>query len=56
MCGIFGASILNLKKRNIKNVSQVLYSLSETRGKEASGIAVNKSSTIEVFKTDLPAN
>ncbi|MBI34592.1 MAG: hypothetical protein CMP67_04425 [Flavobacteriales bacterium] len=55
MCGIFGASILNLKQKNIKNISRVLYDLSETRGKEASGIAVNKTSSIEVFKTDLPA-
>jgi glutamine---fructose-6-phosphate transaminase (isomerizing) len=56
MCGIFGISTsrhAKLEAKTIKQVFDQLVVLSESRGKEASGIAVEKGQRIEVFKSQL---
>lgn len=58
MCGIFG---LSLKKKNIdkqqalENDISTLYKLSETRGVEAAGFAMQVDQGINLFKKALPA-
>lgn len=56
MCGIFGLSITKQAKTEAKTVRQMfdkLVVLSESRGKEASGVAVKNDQRIDVFKSKL---
>lgn len=61
MCGIFGIiarSEAGLSRQLTENVLKELFILSETRGKESSGIAVRNaaSGAIHVTKDDVPAS
>ena len=56
MCGIFGLTIKPnpvFTERIIKDITNYLFVLSETRGKEAAGIAFNDCKKINVFKEAL---
>lgn len=55
MCGILGYSSLE-KINESKKVIKQLFLLSETRGKEASGFAVNNGLSIRYLKTPYPAS
>ncbi len=57
MCGIFGFTINN-KQRSFdpREMTTFLLRLSESRGKDASGVAVVYENTIEVLKGAIPAN
>lgn len=58
MCGIFGFSIKNnssIDKSNLKNDIALLYKLSERRGVEAAGFAIQTLNTINVYKKAVPA-
>lgn len=53
MCGIFGLVVQNpdqFSQQKIKKIIDLLFLFSETRGKEASGIAISTKSKIQVFK------
>lgn len=55
MCGIFG--LISVKENfNSVKIFKDLYLLSETRGKEASGFAVNNKNELRVFKTPVSAS
>lgn len=54
MCGIFGIS--SNKKVNVDNYLKELFILSESRGKEASGMAVEDDNGIQVVKTPFSAS
>lgn len=57
MCGIFG--IIGKKQsdnNNIKKQVSTLFKLTEVRGKDTSGIAINSNSTISVFKRNIRAS
>jgi len=59
MCGIFGivvADKCSLKCANIKKVLEDLFVLSESRGKEASGVAINCNGLISMLKTNETAS
>ena len=61
MCGIFGLSINQKSKIDFKTINSILdnlFILSESRGKESSGIAVRdfSSKTIKVLKKSIPAS
>lgn len=59
MCGIFGIVISSQKSidTNIFNVLlKNLFSLSESRGKEAAGIALRKTNVIDILKAPVPAS
>jgi asparagine synthetase B (glutamine-hydrolysing) len=57
MCGIFGLIDNNRKKRDefSKDIEK-LFKLSETRGKEAAGVAIETKSIIDVYKDSIPAS
>lgn len=58
MCGIFGIVIhrdSQVKSRVVERVLKDLFRLSESRGTEASGIAVLSDTSISVLKHSLPA-
>ncbi len=58
MCGIFGIVVKNssfFPKKDILKVIDSLFLNSESRGKEASGLAIQQDKTIGVFKRLLPA-
>lgn len=59
MCGIFGAIInqeSEIKQETIKAITNSLFKLSESRGKEAAGIAIKTSDSVSVFKRPIPAS
>ena len=59
MCGIFGVTFRkdNIFNRDfIKKITNKLFILSETRGKEAAGIAINNGRSINVYKAPIPAS
>lgn len=59
MCGIFGIVVTeacSLNRASIKMVLEELFTLSESRGKEASGIAINCNGLISILKTSQPAS
>jgi hypothetical protein len=58
MCGIFGF-VSNGKNKKILNVNSILdnlYKMSETRGKEASGLIALDSNEIKYIKDSIPAS
>ena len=53
MCGIFGILIgnnLNISRTLLKSIVDDLFKLSESRGKEAAGIAICSNNDITVYK------
>jgi hypothetical protein len=59
MCGIFGISLTaatNLGDRTVRHIADDLFTLSESRGKEASGFALCGPDEIRVMKSALPAS
>ena len=58
MCGIFGlvAGDVDLGVGQLKSIVDDLFLLSESRGKEASGIAVQTDDEIWVYKEPIPAS
>lgn len=59
MCGIFGivaSSRSTIKKTQAKKITDALFSLSESRGKESSGLAVLSNNKITVCKAQQPAS
>lgn len=59
MCGIFGISVgpdPGLPGHTIEEVVRRLFVLSESRGKEAAGLAILKGGNIAQFKRPLPAS
>ena len=58
MCGIFGAVIVNPEKfdnKKITNLVKDLFVFSETRGREAAGIAIRNKDNFEILKDALKA-
>ena len=58
MCGIFGFISNNNGCEKVlgKKILENLYKLSETRGKEASGLMVSNNQKIHVIKDSIPAS
>lgn len=59
MCGIFGYAALaanSLARAPLDEVTEKLFLLSETRGKEAAGIALQISGQIGIYKDSIPAS
>lgn len=59
MCGIFGILInknSNFGPSSFKNAVGYLFELSESRGKEAAGIALLSNDSIKVYKSSIPAS
>ena len=58
MCGIFGISIKKESslKAKYKDVLKTLFILSESRGKEASGFALNNGKELRYLKSPFPAS
>jgi len=57
MCGILGlASKKDLNSKDIKKNIAKLFVLSESRGKESSGIAIKNKNGISIFKKPIPAS
>ena len=59
MCGIFGMTVSEnspLSVDVVTNIINTLFKLSESRGKEAAGIAVFSDNSIAVYKEPLPAS
>ena len=59
MCGIFGFLIgkdLGLSVKDLMGIVNYMFKLSESRGKEASGIAVRVNETIYVFKEPVSSS
>ena len=58
MCGIFGYNSINQRSvsKNAKKIIEKLFLLSESRGKEASGISFNDGRQIKYLKTPFPAS
>lgn len=57
MCGIFGISIRSdsgFSPRAISNAVSTLFRFSESRGKEAAGLAVFSGNRVDVFKDAIP--
>lgn len=57
MCGIFGITLkpnYGFSEEFVKEIANELFILSETRGKEAAGIAFNDGNKINVFKEAVP--
>ena len=57
MCGIFG--VVNSKESNystkfLENSFRYLAKLSESRGKDSSGICLNNHESINIIKSDMP--
>jgi len=59
MCGIFGFSLnksdINNKTGNLEEDISLLYKLSETRGVEAAGFAMQVDENINIYKKAIPA-
>jgi len=59
MCGIFGFTVKHdapLTPRQLHNVLAQLFRLSESRGKEAAGLATLRGDTIRIFKSAVSAS
>ena len=59
MCGIFGIAVRNdssINSKQLKSIVTNLFKLSESRGKEAAGIAINSDNDIKVYKGPVPAS
>ncbi len=59
MCGIFGFATKNNNKynaREIQKMTEVLFKLSESRGKEAAGLAVKSEDSIDILKSPLKSS
>lgn len=59
MCGIFGLILSGkskVDKKKLKPALDYLFKLSESRGKEASGIALLLNDSIDVYKSSKPAS
>ena len=59
MCGIFGLSATKtskIKRDKLEKITASLFRLSETRGKDASGLAIQNSKKISVFKAPMSAS
>ena len=59
MCGIFGIAVRNdssINNKQLKSIVTNLFKLSESRGKEAAGIAINSDNDIKVYKSPVPAS
>jgi hypothetical protein len=58
MCGIFGyiSNNTSCEKVLAKKILENLYKLSETRGKEASGLMISNKKVIHVIKDSIPAS
>ena len=58
MCGIFGITTNNksAKLTNIKSITNSFFKLSESRGKDASGLAITTEKTIEILKKSISAS
>jgi glucosamine--fructose-6-phosphate aminotransferase (isomerizing) len=56
MCGILGFYLKQNSKINWQNLLLDLYRLSESRGKEASGIAIRHQDKLHVLRHDKPAS
>lgn len=56
MCGIFGFSIKKNSKINWQGLLLDLYKLSESRGKEASGLVLHHQENLHVLRHDRPAS
>lgn len=57
MCGIFGSvSKMNYKAYKLKHVIDLLFKLSESRGKEATGFAIKTANSVDVLKSPLMAS
>ena len=58
MCGIFGVLVKNenqYTKKDIQNFLEILFKLSESRGKEAAGLAVKRENSLNVLKLPIAA-
>jgi glucosamine--fructose-6-phosphate aminotransferase (isomerizing) len=58
MCGIFGVAVSDFKNQDfeMKSLLDDLFILSESRGKEASGISINNGNDLFVLKSSHPAS
>ena len=59
MCGIFGVACVGdstLDGKGIRDLMANLFRSSESRGKEAAGIAVRFSDRLKLYKTPQPAS
>jgi glucosamine--fructose-6-phosphate aminotransferase (isomerizing) len=58
MCGIFGVSLTNESaiKQHYSKIVATLFLLSESRGKEASGFAINNGKELRYLKSPFPAS
>jgi len=59
MCGIFGIVAPGdtiITGKQVKNIADALFTLSESRGKESSGLAILSHDAITVYKSQLPAS
>src|SRR3989344_9605739 len=58
MCGIFGITIAKNSKENydIKRMTSLLFKLSESRGKEAAGLALIDGNEIHIYKDTISAS
>lgn len=58
MCGIFGIAAREgaLSYDDFERLSNSLFLLSESRGKESAGIAISAKDAVQVFKSPLPAS
>lgn len=59
MCGIFGITIKkdsNINRKQLTSIVNNLFELSESRGKEAAGIAIHSDNSIKVFKQPTSAS
>lgn len=59
MCGIFGLFVSknsNVTQSQVKSIVNQLFSLSESRGKEAAGISIKANNCLHVLKEPLPAS
>ena len=59
MCGIFGMVVTQsagISRENLSTYTKELFLLSESRGKEAAGIAIGSQEEINVYKKAMPAS
>ena len=59
MCGIFAITVsdqANIKKQDLISIIDELFRLSESRGKEASGLAISTNGRIEIYKDAISAS
>ena len=58
MCGIFGffTNDNDINKKQISTIVDGLFLLSESRGKESSGLSINNGKEIFTYKTPIPAS